>query len=157
MKLWGDYHRWLYKGGRPNAFAKAQNRISATLFGAGVGPQEWAKLEVRGRRSGAVRSFPVAIATYEGGRYVVAMLGEQTNWVKNVEAAGGVAVLRHRHEEPVRLDLVPPAERAPILKRYTEVAPGARPHIPVDRRAPLREFEAIASQFPVFRVELRQS
>jgi hypothetical protein len=32
------------------------------------------------------------------------------------------------------------------------VAPGARPHLPVDRRAPLEEFERIAGQIPVFRV-----
>jgi hypothetical protein len=31
-------------------------------------------------------------------------------------------------------------------------APGARPHIPVDKDAPLEEFEAIAARIPVFRV-----
>jgi polyisoprenoid-binding protein YceI len=30
--------------------------------------------------------------------------------------------------------------------------PGARPHVPVDRRAPLAEFEAIAARYPAFRV-----
>ena len=30
--------------------------------------------------------------------------------------------------------------------------PGARPHLPVDRRAPLAEFERIAGQYPVFRI-----
>ena len=42
--------------------------------------------------------------------------------------------------------------RAPILQRYLQVAPGARAHFPVDRRAPLREFQQIADKFPVFRV-----
>ena len=42
--------------------------------------------------------------------------------------------------------------RAPILRRYLEVAGGARAHFSVDRRAPLSEFEAIAPQYPVFRV-----
>jgi len=37
-----------------------------------------------------------------------------------------------------------------ILRRYLQVAPGARPHIPVDRRAPLVEFEQIAARYPVF-------
>ena len=43
--------------------------------------------------------------------------------------------------------------RAPILRRYLQVAPGARPHIPLDRRAPLAEFERIAALYPVFRVD----
>jgi len=47
---------------------------------------------------------------------------------------------------------VEPGDRAPILRRYLEVAPGARPHVPVDRHAPLVEFERIAGQFPVFQI-----
>jgi len=35
---------------------------------------------------------------------------------------------------------------------HVEIAPGARPHIPVDMDAPIHEFEAIAAKFPVFRV-----
>ena len=52
----------------------------------------------------------------------------------------------------VRLDEVDPGQRAPILRRYLECAPGARTHIPVGRAAPLQEFERIAAQYPVFRV-----
>ena len=40
----------------------------------------------------------------------------------------------------------------PILKAYLRRAPGARPHIAVDKDAPLAEFAAIAQQIPVFRV-----
>jgi hypothetical protein len=43
-------------------------------------------------------------------------------------------------------------ERAAILKRYLEKVPGARPHIPVDRHAPVADFEAIAQDYPAFRV-----
>jgi hypothetical protein len=53
-----------------------------------------AALEVRGRRSSRLISFPVVVADYQGERYLVAMLGEGTNWVHNVRAAGG-AMLRH--------------------------------------------------------------
>src|SRR6266545_1132022 len=35
---------------------------------------------------------------------------------------------------------------------YLQTAPGARPHIPVDRHAAVAEFQAIASRYPVFRV-----
>ncbi|MFB4320600.1 hypothetical protein [Actinomadura sp. 21ATH] len=40
----------------------------------------------------------------------------------------------------------------PILRRYLQCAPGARPHVPVDVRAPLEEFERIAEHTPVFRI-----
>ena len=45
------------------------------------------------------------------------------------------------------------AERASILRRYVQQVPGARPHVPVDRHAPVSAFEAIAGQYPAFRVE----
>jgi hypothetical protein len=40
--------------------------------------------------------------------------------------------------------------RAAILRRYLEFAPGARPFFPIDRRAPLTDFEHIVNQYPVF-------
>ena len=145
--------RWMYKNGRPNRVARAMNRFSAIQFSTGlILPNRAATLEVVGRRTGRVISFPIVITAYQGARYVVAMLGQNTNWVRNVSAAGGRAVLRHGRREAVRLDEVDVQARAPILQRYLEIAPGARPHLPVDRRAPLEEFERIAAQFPVFRV-----
>ena len=53
---------------------------------------------------------------------------------------------------PVELHEVDVADRAPILKRFLALAPGGRPHIPVDRHAPLGEFARIAPDHPVFRV-----
>ena len=73
-------------------------------------------------------------------------------WVHNVRAAGGKAVLRHGRREEIRLEEVPASERAPILKAYLQRAPGARPHVPVDKDAALSEFEKIAAAIPVFRV-----
>jgi hypothetical protein len=80
------------------------------------------------------------------------MLGVNVNWLRNLTAAGGRAVLRHGRRESVYLEEAGPAARGPILRRYLQVAPGARPHIPVDRRAPLAEFARIAADYPVFRI-----
>jgi hypothetical protein len=121
----------------------------------GLAPGRLHALEVRGRRSGRPVSFPVVVADYEGERYLVAMLGDGANWVANVRAGGGEAVLRRSAREPVRLEELDPRARAPILRRYLELAPGARSHIPVDYRAPLSEFEPIASRYPVFRLRRR--
>ena len=152
MRAYDDYLRWLYRGGHPNAFARLQNRASAWAFAAGIMPSRVATLIVRGRHSGRVISFPVVIASYEGGRYLVSMLGEEANWVRNVRAAHGAAVLAHGRREQVRLEEVSAQERAPILRRYLRVAPGVRPHIPVGRDAPLADFERISKDYPVFRI-----
>ncbi len=155
MPAWWDrYHRWMYRGGRPNWWARPQNRISAVV--GGLLSTRMVALEVPGRRTGRVVSFPLVMADYGGERYLVAMLGEETNWVKNVRAAGGRAVLRHGRRETVRLDEVEAGARAPILRRYLTLAPGARPHVPVDRRAPLANFERLAAQYPVFRVTIER-
>ena len=115
-------------------------------------PRHVVTLEIPGWRTGHTLSCPLVLVDYDGGRYLVSMLGRDANWVRNVRATGGLAVLRHRESEPVRLTEVAPVLRAPILRRYLELAPGARPHLPVDRHAPLAEFARIADRFPVFRV-----
>lgn len=100
-------------------------------------------------------SLPLVVADVGGERYLVSMLGEGTNWVRNVRAAEGEAVLRHGRREEVRLEEVTPERRAPVLKAYLGRAPNARVHIPVDKDASLEEFEEVASRFPVFRIAPR--
>jgi deazaflavin-dependent oxidoreductase (nitroreductase family) len=142
----------MYRGKRRNRVAKLLNRVDAAAAAAGIGPKRLARLEVRGRRTGQRLSFPVVIAEHEGERYLVAMLGKEANWVRNVRAAEGKAVLRHGRAEAVVLEEIDPGLRAPILRRYLEVAPGARAHFPIDQSAPLEQFEQIAERYPVFRI-----
>lgn len=146
--------RWMYGGKRPNRVAALLNRGTGALVAAGIGPKRIVRLEVRGRRTGRRLSFPVVIADYEGQRYLVAMLGKEANWVRNIGAAGGKAVLRHGRREDVVLDEVDPSMRAPILRRYVEVASGGRAHFPIDQGAPLEQFEQISEQYPVFRIRV---
>ena len=147
-----NVNRWLYAGGRPNCIARVLNRGWAFIFGAGIWPTRLNRLEVRGRRTGKIESLPVVVADYDGERYLVSMLGNDASWVRNVKASGGKAVLRHGDSERVALEAVATAKRAPILKRYLEVAPGARPHFPIGEDATLTEFRKIASSYPVFRI-----
>ncbi len=146
------WHRWLYQGGHPNALARAINRGWAMVHALGVAPNYLVTLEVTGRRSGRTISFPLVMAVVDGERYLVSMLGADAAWVRNVRAANGQAVLRHGQTERVRLEEVAVEQRGRILKAYLRRAPGARPHVPVAVDAPLAEFEALAAQFPVFRV-----
>ena len=148
----GDIIRWLYRGQRPNWIARVANRVSAILFSLGILPDYTATLEVIGRTSGRKVTLPIVVAHFQGQRYLVSMLGENVQWVRNVRAAGGRAVLQRRGREEVCLEEVPIDQRAPILKAYLQRAPGARPHVPVDKDAPVAEFEKIAAAFPVFQV-----
>ena len=81
------------------------------------------------------------------------MLGPDVDWVKNVEAAGGDAVLRRRARRHVHLESVPPDERAPVLREYVRIAPSGRRHFPVAVGAPLTAFAKIADNYPVYRIE----
>jgi hypothetical protein len=69
VKLHEAYLRWLYRGGHPNLLARVLNRGSAIVHSAGIWPSRLATLEVPGRRTGRVISFPVVIAGHEGERY----------------------------------------------------------------------------------------
>lgn len=149
---YGRFKRWLYRGGRPHLLARVLNRAWAVLHASGLAPGYLVTLVVPGRRTGRAISFPLVMASVGGERYLVSMLGADAAWVANVRAAGGHALLRHGREEKVRLEEVALAERPPILKEYLRRAPGARPHVPVSKDAPLGEFDAIAGEFPVFLV-----
>lgn len=154
MNIFRNAKRWLYRGNRPNPIARFLNAGWRFIASSGIAPNYLVTLEVTGRKSGRVFAFPVVVALVDGQRYLVSMLGKDAQWVKNVRAADGKAVIRSGRRQPVRLEEVPVAQRPPILKNYLQRAPGGRPHIPVDKAAPLSEFEKIAADFPAFRIVL---
>jgi hypothetical protein len=145
--------RWMYREGYPNRLTKIINKVWGLLHTIGIFPNRFVTLEVVGRRSGKTISFPLAMTVMNGERYLVSMLGNEANWVQNIKAADGKALLRHGISEQVILKDVEVSQRATILKAYLKIAPGARPHISVSKDAPISEFEKIASQYPVFRLE----
>lgn len=151
---YGDLKRWLYKGGKPNWLARALNRMWAIIHSSGIAPNYLVTLEVAGRTSGKPISFPLAMVVLDGERYLASMLGANAAWVKNVRAAGGRARLIHGKTEVVLLEEIAVEQRPRVLKAYLKIAPGARPHIPVDMDAPLEDFAAVAAQIPVFRVKV---
>jgi deazaflavin-dependent oxidoreductase (nitroreductase family) len=148
----GDLTRWLYRGQQPNWIARILNRASGAAASWGIASNHLVTLEVTGRKSGRTFSLPLVMAVVDGQRYLVSMLGDNAQWVHNVRAAGGKAVLRHGRREEIQLEEVPTGQRAPILKAYLRRAPGARPHMPVNKDAALAEFQKVAAAFPVFRL-----
>ncbi|HWZ18080.1 MAG TPA: nitroreductase/quinone reductase family protein [Ktedonobacteraceae bacterium] len=128
------------------------NRMGAAIASMGVTSNIMVTLETTGRTSGRTITQPMVVAVVDMQRYLVSMLGENVNWVKNVRAAGGKAAFRSGSREEFLLEEVPIDQRTPILKAYLRRAPGARPHIPVDKDASLADFEKVVADFPVFRV-----
>jgi deazaflavin-dependent oxidoreductase (nitroreductase family) len=152
MLISDDRLRAMYAGGHGNAAARWFSRCWARVFDWGILPRRWVTLEVTGRRSGRIRRFPLGMADWEGRWYLVPMLGERCQWVRNVRAADGRAVIRRRGATRCQLVEVPVAERPAILRRYLQKVPGARPHIPLPPGAAEADFAAIAARYPVFLV-----
>ena len=125
----------------------------AWVSGLGLTPQTLFTLQVRGRRSGRLHDTVLVAAKHNGQRYLVSMLGDGSEWVRNVRAAGGQAFVKRGQSRPVQLTEVPTAERGPILKAYCRVARSGRQHFPVSPDAPLPEFDAVAERYPVFRID----
>ena len=142
-----------YQRKRPTKFGRLTNRVAAKV-GAHFPAPDWnIALEVPGRRSGRPHQTALVLADVQGGRYAVSMLGEGSEWVRNVTANHGNATIVHRgRRKAVHLERVPVDERAAVLQAYIRRAIGGRPHIPVAVDAPLEEFAAVADDYPVFRV-----
>jgi deazaflavin-dependent oxidoreductase (nitroreductase family) len=148
------FMRLLYRNWRPTRLGRWVNRFNGWWSGLGLPPRFQAALEVQGRQSGRRRSNPLVIARVDGKGYLVSMLGSDSDWVKNVEAAHGDAVIRQGRRRRVHLVAVPPEQRAAILREYVRIAPSGRQHFPLPVGAPLSDFEAIAGRYPVYRVDL---
>jgi len=152
-----------YRDRRPTRLGRAVNRAWTWAAGTGLTPYSWpglprggtVALEVRGRRSGRRYANVITWVEHEGERYFVSMLGDHVDWVRNVRAAGGEAVIRHGSRQPVRLIELPAEEGAPVLRAYlrrTRMA--TQEHLGgIDPQAPLSEFAELARKHPVFRIE----
>jgi deazaflavin-dependent oxidoreductase (nitroreductase family) len=81
-----------------------------SLFGSRV-------LTVPGRRTGELRSTPVNLLELDGTKYLVAPRGN-TQWVRNVRAAGGASLRVGRRVEQVVLTELPVGERLPVIRVY---------------------------------------
>jgi deazaflavin-dependent oxidoreductase (nitroreductase family) len=116
-------------------------------------------LEVRGRTTGEPRRVPVNLLTVDGRPYLVAPRGE-TQWVRNVRAAGGrlATIVGRRRQEWVGREL-DDAVKVPILRAYLKrwkaevgVFFGG-----VSADSTDEELAAIAPRHPVFALEPAQT
>ena len=85
---------------RPPFFVGLFNPIASRLLRGGMPMGPNALLTVRGRTSGLDRTTPVAVVSIDRRRWVIATFGE-TNWARNLRAAGKATVTVNRRTEPV--------------------------------------------------------
>lgn len=147
--------RWYYRNWRPTRWGRISNRVWTWLTARGLLPPVLLSLQVVDRKDGKMRSTVLAVAEYERSRYLVSMLGDTSEWVQNIRASQGKAFIRRRHTVPVRLTELPIVDRAPVLKAWCQIAPSGRRHLPVAYDAPVKAFEMIATDYPVFRIDPR--
>jgi hypothetical protein len=147
------YLRYFYRDWRPTPVGRAWSRAFAWLSGLGLTPSFLINLQVRSRADGRLLPTILVAANHQGRRYLVSMLGNESEWVQNLRAAGGHAFVKRGRALPVMLTEIPPGERAPILKSWCQIATSGRNHLPVSPDAPLSAFEAISADYPVFRID----
>jgi hypothetical protein len=148
-----SYLRYFYRNWRPTRFGRIWSGAYAWLSGLGLASDILITLQVKNRSNGRLCSTVLVRASYEGSCYVVSMLGENSEWVQNVRAAGGMAFIKRGRLRPVMLKEIPRENRAPILKAWSQVATSGRQHLSVSHEAPISAFEMIAADYPVFRID----
>jgi deazaflavin-dependent oxidoreductase (nitroreductase family) len=134
----------------PSPVERFFNRAFGWLVALGLGLRHNYLLEVRGRKSGRVRATPVDLLDLGGKRYLVAPRG-RTQWVRNAEAAGEVALRRGRRRERFRLRALGPEEKPEILKAYLDrFAKTVQRYFPVPAGSPREAFVALTAEYPAF-------
>jgi deazaflavin-dependent oxidoreductase (nitroreductase family) len=135
---------------KPSAPEALFNRVLGFLVGLGIGPSYMQLLQVRGRKSGSVYSSPVNLLRVAGKLYLVAPRG-RTQWVRNAEATGEIALKRGRARRSYRLRPIPGADKPEILKLYLDSYKSqVQRYFPVPAGSPAAAFPDIVSNYPVF-------
>lgn len=129
------------------------NRMILVLTKLGVSVWGARILRLRGRTSGELRSVPVNVLTLDGSEYLVAPRGE-TQWVRNLRAAGGGELVIGRRAERFEADELADGDKERVLRAYlrrwrAEVGvffDGVGP------TSPPEELARIAPRHPIFRL-----
>jgi deazaflavin-dependent oxidoreductase (nitroreductase family) len=102
---------------RPGRVTALFNAVVAGLTRRGISVWGSRVLYVRGRTSGQWRTTPVNLLTLDGERYLVAPRGE-TQWVRNLRAAGRGELRVGRRVEVFTATELPDGEKADALRAY---------------------------------------
>lgn len=114
-------------------------------------------LEVKGRKTGRTQTVPVNPVTVNGQRYLFAPRGE-TQWVRNLRAAGEATLRVGSKREPIVVREVADVDKPEIMRAYLD-----RWHwqisslVEVEKDASLEQLAEIAHKHPVFQIDAKRS
>ncbi len=100
----------------PALTRRLANPLAMRLNARGV-----ATLTLVGRRTGEAHKVPVIPVEVGGSRYLVSPYGE-SDWVRNLRAAGKGELSRKGRSEAFHAVEIPADQRGPVISRYREVA-----------------------------------
>lgn len=129
------------------------NRAVAGITRLGISVWGTRVLEVKGRKTGAVRRTPVNLLALGDRTYLVAPRGE-AQWVRNVRAAGQLDLLLGRTRTHYIASELPDEEKVPVLRAYLErwKAEVGIFFEGVDSNSTDEEVAAISAKHPVFAI-----
>lgn len=137
----------------PTRAAHAFNVVAKWFTARGISVMGSRVLAIRGRKSGEVRTTVVNLFTHEGDRYLLAPRGN-TQWVRNLRAAGGGELRLGHRAEPFTTVELPDDVKTPLIRIYLRKwawETGAF-FDGLKAESPDTDIEAAASGFPVFRI-----
>jgi deazaflavin-dependent oxidoreductase (nitroreductase family) len=140
---------------QPDWFTKnIINRLIMLATRLGVSMRGSRILAVPGRKSGKVHTVPVNLLEHENKRFLVAPRGN-TQWVRNVRAAGGGELRLGRKREQFRAVELMDGEKPDLLRAYLKAwsMETGKFFDNVKHDAPAEEIARIAPNHPVFRLE----
>ncbi|OBB85066.1 nitroreductase/quinone reductase family protein [Mycobacterium sp. 852002-30065_SCH5024008] len=135
----------------PSGVVRAANAVIRWLAEMGVSIAGTHALRVRGRKSGKTRAVVINLLTVDGVDYLVSPRGN-TQWARNVRAAGVVETGPRWRRRRARVSEVADAAKPELLRRYLErwywqvkdYVAGLTPDSTDE------EFRAVAPTIPVF-------
>lgn len=129
------------------------NRLVATANRLGIPMAGSETLAVRGRKSGEYRTNPVNPFELDGHTYLFSPRGN-TQWVRNLRAAGGEGELRKgRRVQRFRAAEVADSEKLPLIRLYMDKwAWEVKGFLGIDADASDDEIRRIMPDHPAFEI-----
>lgn len=103
----------------PNGMAKAANTLVRWLAEAGISIAGTRALRVRGRKTGHAHKVVINVLTVGDVEYLVSPRGN-TQWARNVRAAGAVEMGPGWRRRTLRATEVPDGAKPELLRRYLD-------------------------------------
>lgn len=141
----------------PSLIRRRLNPLVSLLAGTcGVAGSGLMVLHVRRRVSGRTQRVPIHVLVHQGAYHLVSLYGE-SDWVKNLRAAGAATLVRGRTRIPVIVaEELTEEQRPRVLRVYLmrwDTA-FAKAFVDADGTVEEADLRPIAALHPVFRLKL---